>query len=206
MRDRFPLGVSTDSRTQVGSDSRSVSITVTSGGGHTHQQLTIGAPGGGGNNHSFPSGEGAHTHAGFTDTIAAVKPSYLALLCVIASAESNGFDKLVLAYDGDDLPDGWLRCDGTSGTPNLATRFIIGSGGSYSLGDIGGQNTSQAVSGSASIPSASVNHSHTYLGNTEAGNLGDHGAYTWVHSHGSWSGFYDPLPPWHALFFIMQDA
>jgi microcystin-dependent protein len=37
-----------------------------------------------------------------------------------------------------DLPDGWLVCDGTSGTPNLCDKFIVGAGNNYGVGVTGG--------------------------------------------------------------------
>ena len=36
------------------------------------------------------------------------------------------------------VPEGWSLCDGTSGTPDLRDMFIVGAGGSYSVGDAGG--------------------------------------------------------------------
>ena len=32
------------------------------------------------------------------------------------------------------IPDGWALCDGTSGTPDLRNRFIVGAGGGYPVG------------------------------------------------------------------------
>ena len=47
-----------------------------------------------------------------------------------------------------DVPDGWALCDGNNGTPNLTGRFIIGAGGTYSIGETGG--SSSGVTGAAS--------------------------------------------------------
>ena len=34
----------------------------------------------------------------------------------------------IVSYNGDinDIPDGWLLCDGNNGTPDLSDRFIRG--------------------------------------------------------------------------------
>lgn len=40
--------------------------------------------------------------------------------------------------DAEDIPDGWVICDGTNGTPNLLNRFVVGAGDEYALGDSGG--------------------------------------------------------------------
>ena len=37
------------------------------------------------------------------------------------------------------IPDGWLLCDGSKGTPDLRNRFITGAGDIYAIGDIGGE-------------------------------------------------------------------
>ena len=36
------------------------------------------------------------------------------------------------------IPAGWLLCDGTNSTPNLQDRFIVGAGGNYTNGQVGG--------------------------------------------------------------------
>ena len=36
------------------------------------------------------------------------------------------------------IPSGWHLCDGTSGTPDLRGRFVVGAGGSYTAGNTGG--------------------------------------------------------------------
>lgn len=40
-----------------------------------------------------------------------------------------------------DIPAGWHLCDGSNGTPDLRNRFVMGAGGSYSVGSTGGSNT-----------------------------------------------------------------
>lgn len=49
-----------------------------------------------------------------------------------------------------DVPSGWHICDGTSGTPNLKGRFIVGAGTTYDVNETGG-------SVNATLPT----HSHT---------------------------------------------
>lgn len=41
--------------------------------------------------------------------------------------------KTIVMFFGDDIPDGWLECNGSSGTPDLRNRFILG-------GDASNQN------------------------------------------------------------------
>jgi len=75
------------------------------------------------------------------------------------------------------IPSGWLLCDGTNGTPDLRGRFVLGAGGTYSVGDSGGQESI------TDVPS----HSHNLSGNTSSG--GDHThtgstSNTGAHTHG----------------------
>ncbi|GAH63477.1 unnamed protein product, partial [marine sediment metagenome] len=38
-----------------------------------------------------------------------------------------------------DIPAGWHLCDGTKGTPDLRSRFVVGAGDSFDVDDTGGQ-------------------------------------------------------------------
>lgn len=73
------------------------------------------------------------------------------------------------------IPSGWLLCNGTSGTPDLRDRFVVGAGSTYAVGATGGQNSitsvpahTHSVSGSTSTTGA---HSH----NGTTANSGNHG-------------------------------
>lgn len=48
------------------------------------------------------------------------------------------------------IPSGWLLCNGSSGTPDLRNKFIVGAGDTYAVGSSGG-----------SADAIVVNHSHT---------------------------------------------
>ena len=67
----------------------------------------------------------------------------------------------------EDVPEGWLLCDGTDGTPDLRDRFIVGSGGGLASGDTGGvaqldlSHTHTVAAHSHPMP-----HSHPFSGET----------------------------------------
>jgi len=56
-----------------------------------------------------------------------------------------------------DVPSGWHICDGTSGTPNLKGRFIVGAGTTYDVNETGGSANAVLVS-----------HDHTVSGGTSS--------------------------------------
>lgn len=65
----------------------------------------------------------------------------------------------------DTIPAGWALCDGSNGTPNLMSRFIVGAGSGYSVGAIGGEAThvlTVAELPSHSHPLTDPGHSHRY--------------------------------------------
>lgn len=53
------------------------------------------------------------------------------------------------------IPAGWALCDGSSGTPDLRDRFVIGAGSTYAVGANGGSTTIEA----SNLPK----HSHTIV-------------------------------------------
>jgi hypothetical protein len=60
------------------------------------------------------------------------------------------------------IPSGWLLCNGTSGTPDLRNRFIVGAGSTYAVNATGG--TADAI-----VPS------HTHTGSTNTAGAHRHG-------------------------------
>lgn len=38
------------------------------------------------------------------------------------------------------IPATWVLCDGSNGTPDLRSRFVVGAGGNYAVGSIGGES------------------------------------------------------------------
>jgi len=85
-----------------------------------------------------------------------------------------------------DIPTGWSICDGTSGTPDLRDRFIVGAGTTYTLGDTGGAVTKTTTGGPSSgrqPNNSSGNPYHNLEGHTHDVNV---------------------LPPYYALSYIMK--
>ena len=79
---------------------------------------------------------------------------------------------MVMMWDASipDIPAGWHICDGTSGTPDLRDRFVLGAGGSHALGASGnlGQTSGSTSAGTPTINSPTIAtanlpaHSHPF--------------------------------------------
>jgi microcystin-dependent protein len=92
----------------------------------------------------------------------------------------------IIMYSGviADLPTNWKLCNGTSGTPDVRGRFIVGAEGSYAQGATGGAETVTLTS--AQMPA----HTHTD-GTLSADSAGAHshnditrrGVATGTHAH-----------------------
>lgn len=99
---------------------------------------------------------------------------------------------LIAMWSGTTLPAGWTLCNGVAvarsdGTgnitpPDLRDRFLVGSGGNYPLGNIGGVASYQLTT--AQLPS----HTHGVNENPHG-----HGVNENPHSHGM-NGFYENIP------------
>lgn len=75
------------------------------------------------------------------------------------------------------IPSGWKLCDGTSGTPNLVDRFIVGAGSSYTVGAIGGANSVTLTESQIPV------HTHTVTATSSAAGAHNHTLSDPGHSH-----------------------
>lgn len=69
----------------------------------------------------------------------------------------------ILLWSGSvaSIPSGWALCNGLNGTPNLQSRFVVGAGTSYSVGETGGSSTTTLSM--SNLPA----HTHTFSGTTD---------------------------------------
>lgn len=72
---------------------------------------------------------------------------------------------VILAWSGSvaTIPSGWLLCDGTSGTPDLRDRFIVGAGNLYGVGAAGGSKDAVVVSHTHTVNVTDPGHTHPYV-------------------------------------------
>jgi microcystin-dependent protein len=98
----------------------------------------------------------------------------MALVCNgtdIVSAVPTFVPGMIMMWSGSvaTIPTGWLLCNGSSGTPDLRNRMIIGAGSGYNVADTGGSASTTLIT--ANLPS----HTHTFSGTTATDNA--------THSH-----------------------
>lgn len=124
------------------------------------------------------------------------------------------------------IPSGWQICDGTNGTPDLRSKFIVGAGSTYAVGATGGSADSVVVSHTHTATSTDSGHTHSVPSggqtSTIGGNRYDNTAppnvsnlsaqttgtgtaniTTTVSPAGS-PGVGANLPPYYALAYIMK--
>lgn len=116
---------------------------------------------------------GNHKLTGLADPTA---PGDAASKSYVDASLSSGVPPGVIAlWSGaaNAIPSGWHLCDGTEGTPDLRDRFVVGAGGSYSVGDTGGSDTVTLTvaqmpvhghSAGSLYTSSAGSHSHSYTG------------------------------------------
>jgi Phage Tail Collar Domain len=134
---------------------------------------------------------------------------------------------MIMMWSGSiaSIPSGWVLCNGSSGTPDLRDRFVVGAGSTYAVGATGGSANAIVVShthtGTTGAMNSNATHSHTYDGTNVPGGSGvasrqgvintkttstaniDHTHSFTTDATGS-SATNANLPPYYALAYIMK--
>jgi hypothetical protein len=142
---------------------------------------------------------------------------------------------IIIMWDQTEIPDGWLLCDGSSGTPNLRNRFVVGAGSTYNAEPTanvltpptGGNKDAALISHThAVVTNTTGNHNHSVTRyNNDFGDLGpstrgqttpdgrqNTSGASGNHSHSltastdGESGTDQNMPPYYSLFYIMKGA
>jgi microcystin-dependent protein len=109
------------------------------------------------------------------------------------------------------IPPGWRACDGTSGTPDLRGRFIVGVGPDYGIGATGG--AADVTLTTNQMPAHSHTSTQPTAGRGSTGSLASTLVPDGVSLTGTFSaptssvGGGQPhtnLPPYFALIYIMK--
>ena len=143
-------------------------------------------------------------------------PTFQALTAFVAG--------MIILWSGSSasIPSGWVLCNGSSSTPDLRDRFVVGAGSSYAVGATGGSANATLVSHTHTASVSDPGHAHYMSGinaNYGSGPLGatfyDPGdprgltssASTGIGVSNSTEGSSATnanLPPYYALCYIMK--
>ena len=126
------------------------------------------------------------------------------------------------------IPEGFLLCDGTNGTPDLRNRFVVGAGSTYSVEQTGGNKNAVNISHThTGTLSSNGEHTHNFTVRNWQGDLttkfrarggsstqptststssagGAHSHSFNIPSAGE-SGVDKNLPPYYSLLFIIKE-
>lgn len=158
--------------------------------------------------------------------IAGTNTSQIATTEFVTTAITNGGvpSGLIAIWSGSiaTIPSGWLLCNGTSGTPDLRDKFVVGAGSTYAVAATGGSKDAIVVSHTHTATVTDPGHTHTY-GQGERVQVGTDNGTAYDAETGSAfstqssttgisvsnsttgsSGTNANLPPYYALAFIMK--
>lgn len=122
------------------------------------------------------------------------------------------------------IPSGWLICDGTSGTPDLRDRFVVGAGSTYAVAATGGSADAVVVTHThtatvtdpghlhgfsssvvANPASTAISGSGAFVGGTSlSGTASQVTGISVTNANAGTSGTNANLPPYYALAYIMK--
>ena len=127
------------------------------------------------------------------------------LLSAINTAMPSGG---IIIWSGSivSIPSGWYLCDGNNSTPDLRGKFILGAGGAYGKGAIGGEEThvltiTEMPSHDHVMSSAWTQGLTDYVDDSNmnaARNAGEHTSNT------GGGQAHNNMPPYFALAYIMK--
>jgi hypothetical protein len=85
-------------------------------------------------------------------------------IATTAFALANGIPSgAIVLWSGSvaSIPSGWLLCNGSSGTPDLRDRFVVGAGSTYAVAATGGSADAIVVSHTHTATVTDSGHTHT---------------------------------------------
>ena len=141
---------------------------------------------------------------------ATIYQNQIVAIAYFTSTEGDGVPSGgIIMWSGNEVPSGWLLCDGTEGTPNLRDRFVLG-WGSRSIGDTGGEEEhtltiDEIPSHSHDAGSLNVTGATSGGGGIEASGASPANRSVQGHTGSTGGdGSHNNMPPYYVLAFIMK--
>ena len=168
---------------------------------------------------------GATTFTGIPSGPTATTGTNTTQLATTAFVQASVPTGVIVMWSGSvaSIPTGWLLCNGTSGTPDLRDRFIVGAGSTYAVAATGGTADAVVVSHTHTASSAVADPGHAHAAgsqNVQPNITGGSGnitsapgstssavtgiAVTTTVASAGVSGTNANLPPYYALAYIMK--
>jgi len=170
----------------------------------------------------------AGTATGVTPTTGDNSTKFATTAFVNAALSGGIPSGAILLWNGSvaSIPAGWYLCNGSNGTPDLRSRFVVGAGSTYAVAATGGSANAVLVSHShtfSATTSGVDDHTHSLFGSSTstsgtgafenrvpsgsrtsgAAGAHDHTVSGTTDSQGS-SATNANLPPYYALCYIMK--
>ena len=144
----------------------------------------------------------------------------------LPTMQASFLSGMIILWSGSvaSIPTGWLLCDGTSSTPDLRDKFVVGAGSTYAVNATGGSANAVVVSHTHTVTDPGHNHAPSagtffwtnataqtgagadstfgYLSNTVTNTATATTGVTIVTA--GVSGTNANLPPYYALCYIMK--
>lgn len=141
----------------------------------------------------------------FTDLVNAIEKAM--------PSNANGHGIIIWSGAVANVPSGWYLCDGSNGTPDLRNKFVLGAGGSYSVGATGGAANHTLTEAEIPVMTHAGHNADKWYGTHHCR---DNGTGTppgvdvliglndaTIPNHGGGASF-SILNPYHALCYIMK--
>lgn len=105
-----------------------------------------------------------------------------------------------------DIPVGWALCDGIDGRPNLINAFVLGAGGSYAVGSVGGEAEHQLSISELPKFKPKFRHGKSKRGTTGTEELIDKFSNNFITEGDEIGGdqAHNNMPPYYALAYIIK--
>lgn len=111
---------------------------------------------------------------------------------------------IIWSGQADVIPENWHLCDGTSGTPDLRNRFIVGAGNEYNVGDMGGAKEVTLTAKQMPKHTHNINAGSSGSNSSSLLDVGFRPTISFKTDSAGGNQPHENRPPYYALCYIMK--